>query len=155
MRSGLRWGLKSSFVAYLLGLEDGTVTASDGAVFGTDRILVFPLADDSGFDAGTGRGVLAFAGTVAFLGHAGLLDVRLADLRLECAGSSVLTVAVGGSRLTLATLDLGASAGDRDALHWTDAPARLTREGSSLLNDVYRPGETLDPVSVWIDLSRR
>ena len=50
-------------------------------------------------------------------------------------------------RVPFATVELGTG--------WTDAPTALTREGAALLNDVYRPGAQLDPLSVWIDLGRR
>lgn len=142
----LRWGVRASFLDYLRGLDDGEVAATGDASF-DDVGFEFPLADATGFDPATGRGILAFSGAARFRGHGGMLDLLLADPHLHCADESVLTVDVEGRRMPFATVELGTG--------WTDAPTALTREGSALLNDVYRPGTQLDPLSVWIDFGRR
>ncbi len=142
----LRWGVRASFLDYLRGLDDGEVTASDGAVFdGTE--CEFPLADATG--ARRGRGILAFGGSARFRGHGGLLDLVLEAPQLDL-DAGVLTVASDGHRVPVATVELGVI-----GAAWTSSPARLTREGAALLNDAYRAGEPLDPVRVWMDWGRR
>ena len=143
---GLRWGVRASFLDYLRGLDDGEVAATGDASFDGGG-FEFPLADAAGFDPASGRGVLAFSGAARFRGHGGMLDLLLADPHLECTDEGVLTVAVDGRRVPFATVGLRTG--------WTDAPTALTREGAALLNDVYRPGTQLDPLSVWIDFGRR
>lgn len=147
MRTGaLRWGVRASFLDYLRTLDDGEATAGGDAAFDGDE-FEFPLVDAAGFDPATGRGILTFSGSARFRGHGGMLDLFLADPHLICGDEGALTVDVDGRRVPFATVDLGVG--------WTDAPAALTREGSALLNDVYRPGTRLDPLSVWIDFGRR
>lgn len=142
----LRWGVRASFLDYLRGLDDGEIAASDGAVFdGTE--CEFPLSDAAG--AGPGRGVLEFGGSARFRGHGGMLDLVLAAPHLDL-DAGALTVAGEGRRIPVATVELGVIGAE-----WTSAPTRLTREGAALLNDVYRAGEALDPVRVWIDWGRR
>lgn len=77
-RTGLIWALKSSFVAYVASLPDGTVTAEGGAT-AREGAFHFPMAGLEG-DPGSGAaGTLRFKGAVGFSGHHGMLRLALKD----------------------------------------------------------------------------
>jgi hypothetical protein len=137
MNSHLRWAIKAGFITYVSALPDGVVEVLDGAT-AADGAFVFPSAD--------GVGGLAFTGAVRFSGHHGVLDVTLANPRIETVdGGIVVTVAVGDERVRFATAESFLPAGIGVV---TSRSAAATDDGAFLLGGVYQAGTPLDPLQI-------
>jgi hypothetical protein len=138
----LEWAIKPSFVAYVEGLSDGGVDVEGGAARMPDGSFVFPAVPGEAW---------AFTGSVRFHGHAGVLDVTIADPRIEPAGATVeITVALGSERIRFAT------AGELTAtvtgeLSSTDVAA--TDDGAYVLGGVYQAGTALHPFTIHTDVA--
>ncbi|MGH3704456.1 MAG: HtaA domain-containing protein, partial [Agromyces sp.] len=102
----------------------------------------------------TGTGTAAYAGSVRFTGHAGLLDLTFANptLRATTPTSGVLEVSVNGSRVDLGVVDLsrGAKSIVNGAMRIESAPVTLTAAGASAFQGYYSAGASLDPLTVVI-----
>lgn len=137
-RVELVWGLRHSFIAYVESLADGVVGATDGAVRDGD---VFRLP---------GRRIspdeYAFDGVLHFSGHAGVLDVALAGIRIEAG--KVWTL-IAGTPVPLVEL------GDPAVLEDTERGistqfdvVTLTDDGAALLGGVYSAGAPADQLTI-------
>ena len=147
----LRWSIQSGFVDYVTGpIAKGTVAVSGGATR-SGGLFQFGQAAGSTYDPTTGTGTVSYSGAVRFSGHGGLLTFDLAnpELRVTSSTSAQLWVTSGGSRLQLATVDLGAAArtGASGAVTFAGAPVVLTSQGSALFDGRY---SRLDPLTVTI-----
>lgn len=134
----LIWPLRSSFVAYIEALSDGTVEAGNGARR-QGRDFVFPghCAGGNGF---------SFEGKLHFAGHHGSLDITLEALEVHAEGErATLWTVVSGYRMPLATMS-GVQASGEVILH-SDA-VRLTDDGAHVLGGVYAPGAELEPLTI-------
>ena len=155
----LTWGFKESFRAYISGaIANGEWTVADGATYAVPDFGW--SAGAGGYDSETGEGSLAFAGSVAFTGHAGVLNtivsnpqVRFVDattgvLLLDVSGTTQDGAAVDTKAVEFADLDLtGVVANDEGSVTVTAAPATLTAAGSAAFG-TYPAGEALDPVTL-------
>lgn len=156
---GLTWGIKASFLSYLMRLPDKKAYVGAGATY-TDGRFHFPLASDSDYDIAANVGTLRFAGDVRFVGHFGMLYVMIANPWLEVDGRrGTLTIADPDlhpdvtRRLPLVELDLAApveAAGHRE---WTGISTALCSEATPLFSDTYAPGEPFDPLDVVVALA--
>jgi hypothetical protein len=159
--AGLLWPIKASFVAYVLGMDDGELEAGNGATVSASHVFAFEPAPTSGsstggttFDASTRQGTLRFRGEVRFTAHFGLLSVQISDPFIEFGTESVvLSAATDGQRILLATLTLPEAATHDSHLSWRGVVPRLSSAGSSLFNGVYPPGQELDLLDITVDLS--
>lgn len=160
--AGLVWPIKASFVAYVLGMDDGELAASAGATVSTSRVFAFEADTESNsatgadaFDARTRRGTLHFRGDVRFTAHFGMLSVQIFDPSIEFGAETVvLTVVTDGQRIPLATLTLPEASTNDSQLSWRGVVPRLSPAGSNLFNGVYPPGQELDLLDIVVDLSR-
>jgi hypothetical protein len=153
---GLRWGIKKSFIDYVRRMPDGKGWVGDGAMpMGSHEILYAP--DGAGrrpLDDGTVERFWTFRGDVRFSGHAGMLFVQVASPVLtEVEGVAQLTVVNpdgtdGPERLSLVTLRLDRGPAPDGFELWNGTDVRLTEAGTALFNDVYPPGEQLEPLTV-------
>ncbi|MFM9877450.1 MAG: HtaA domain-containing protein [Rhodoglobus sp.] len=152
----LTWGFKESFRSYISGtIANGEWIVANGTTYETP---------DFGWAGGTGRlengvGELAFAGSIEFTGHAGVLDTTVANPRLVLDGSSTATLvldvsgttqqgdAVDEQAVAFASVDISGAEYGEGTVTITDAPAVLTDAGSVAFG-TYAPGETLDPITV-------
>lgn len=146
----LLWGVKTSFREYVLGgIAHGTITSAGGAGR-TAEGYTFPQSSSSlGAD---GLGEVAYRGSVTFWGHAGQLNLRLADpvVRVTSATSGVLSLSTPTGRVDFATLDLGRavrSTGAGGYVSYSGAPATLTAAGAASFAGFYSAGAALDPVT--------
>ncbi|RBM15881.1 HtaA domain-containing protein [Streptomyces sp. PT12] len=158
----LDWGVKESFRRYITGpIAHGSATAADGAE-----------ATESGFrfTGGTGSYDLAthavdteFDGSVHFVGHGGLLDLKLSAPRVVTEGTEgtlVTDVTIAGETtegVEFAELDLTGVApgsGEGGALVFADIPATLTAEGAEAFSyngtPMYAEGTALDPATLTV-----
>lgn len=135
----LEWPIRTSFVAYVEALPDGRVEVEGGASRTADGGFVFPAIQGE---------ELAFAGSVRFHGHAGVLDVTIADPRVEAHGESAdVTVALVSGRIRFATVGALARI-DAGVVSATEVAA--TDDGAYVLGGIYQPGAPLDSFTVHI-----
>lgn len=144
---GLYWGVRESFVRYVLGNPDGQLYGDDGVETDGEGTFRFPLisADRDGADWR-----LAFRGEVAFVAHGGLLGVRIAQPALELrGGDGALSVRRDEERVVIARVRAAQPVPVGDAwLVFPPLPAALTAEGVALFGDVYAAGDALDPLRI-------
>ncbi|WP_157416383.1 HtaA domain-containing protein [Agromyces allii] len=148
----LSWGVSERFVAYIGGpIANGSITVSGATRSGG----AFQFGQSGGdYNAGTGRGTAEYSGSVSFRGHGGLLDLTFADpvLRVTSPQSGVLSVAVNGSRVDLASVDLGAASTSvqNGATRFANAPVSLLATGVSAFDGFYGAGQVLAPLTAVI-----
>ena len=149
----LSWGLRKSFRDYITGpIANGSIAVSGGAS-ASGEAYTFPQSGGAKGDGGAD-----YRGTVNFRGHGGLLDLSFSDpaVSIDSASRGSLTAKVGGKRITVADLNLGASAKSESdgATVYADVPATLTSQGSTLFdyngNSFYPAGTSLDPVTFTV-----
>ena len=152
VRPGLSWGIKQSFNQYVDATRDGQRGAGAGATEMPDGTFFFELADATEFDPATGLGIIKYQGDVRYKAHGGVLFVMIVDPWLEFGRNGAELSVVNtehwpqrDNRMVLATLEpsealLGLPPG------WACLQALITPSGVELFNNVYAPGEALDPV---------
>lgn len=156
--SGLTWGIKASFIAYIAGLPDGTVSAAAGASEIQPGLFHFSFAE-SDYDQARGAGVLRFRGDVRLAGHHGMLFVRLLDPWIEVTGDrGVLSISTGDDagrdRIDVGTLSVASPATADDTLLWTGMGVLVTAGGSELFDGQYAAGQPMDPLTVRVPAAR-
>jgi len=154
----MTWGFKESFRAYISGaIAKGSWTVGDGATYAVPNFGWAP--GTGGFDPAATAGTLAFAGSIAFTGHDGVLNTTVANpqlrfvdadtayLLLDVSGTTQDGAAVDSRAVQFAEIDLaGALQNDGGAVTLTAAPATLTAAGAAAFG-TYPEGEELDPVT--------
>jgi hypothetical protein len=155
----LTWGFKESFRAYISGsIANGEWTVADGATYAVPDFGFGP--GSGGYDAASGEGQLAFAGSIAFTGHSGVLNTTVANpqIRFVDASSALLLLDISGTTQDGAVVDnkavefaelelAGVLENEGGAVTITAAPASLTEAGAAAFG-TYPAGEALDPVTV-------
>jgi hypothetical protein len=154
----MTWGFKESFRAYISGaIAKGAWTVGDGATYAVPNFGW--AAGTGGFDPAATAGTIAFAGSIAFTGHDGVLNTTVANpqlrfvdddtayLLLDVSGTTQDGAAVDSRAVQFAEIDLaGALQNDGGAVTLTAAPATLTAAGAAAFG-TYPEGEQLDPVT--------
>ena len=153
VRAGLSWGVKQSFNRYVDGIPDGKRAAGAGATWMPDGTYFFEFGNATDFDATTGLGIIRYRGDVRYLAHYGLLFVMIADPWIQFyQDRAELTINNSPNpedRIVLATLESG-QGGHVLASGWSHLEARLTQAGVEVFNDVYSPGDMLDPMRLFV-----
>lgn len=151
--AGLHWGIKASFIDYVMRLPDGRGSVSAGAAPSGSQVFVF-APDGPGFDVREGVvRTLRFRGDVRFSGHAGMLFLRIADPWITMTEERVeLSVAdpsgsSSDARIALARLELE-TPHPPGGLH--AERVALVPEATVHFNDVYPAGEPFDPITVVV-----
>ncbi|MBM7818424.1 LPXTG-motif cell wall-anchored protein [Cellulosimicrobium cellulans] len=159
----LTWGVKESFRSYIVGpVAGGGASASSGAAV-VDGLFRFGQADGGTWTAASGRGSVAYSGTVRFTGHSGALDLALTNPVVDVTGPGAgrllvdaRSTGLDGSTfdrqgVVFATLALGAPTTSADgAVTYTQAAATLTADGSLAFSGFYPAGTALDPVTFTV-----
>ena len=159
----LDWGVKESFRAYISGnIAHGSWDTSDGADYETPN---FRWSGATGeIDPETGDGTVSFAGAVHFTGHDGVLDLVLANPRIEFEDGEAALLIDSKSNDMEGNLAVDAKqqwVGDvtvkdpiapkGDQLELADLPAKLTNEGAKAFAGFYEAGAELDPLSLSLE----
>ena len=154
----LTWGIKQSFREYVAGpIAKGTITTS--GVGASAGIFTFGQAAGGNYDRATGVGTSAYSGSVRFSGHAGLLDVSIANpvVRVDSPTQGTLLVSVnGGAAMPFASLNLAAASRStpNNTVSYSGVPAVLTAQGASVFalngSGFYEAGTPLDSLSFVI-----
>jgi hypothetical protein len=144
----LHWSVKDSLIAYISGLEDGTLEALEPATK-TDSGFSFTLNDvASDFNVETHTGVLQFLGTAHFTGHWGMMNITIKDPRVELtSGHGVLSIAQGGilsPEAHVPFVNLNVIPGSHPLM----LTAALTTEGRGVMGEQYSVGQELSPLSL-------
>lgn len=143
---GLYWGVRSSFVGYVLGNPDGDVFGEDGVETDGQGQFRFPFA---GGERVGDEYVLRFGGDLVFTAHGGFLTLRLLHPVVR-VGPEGGTLAVGEKETVIATLASGTPASVADWLVFPPLETALAEAGVALFGDVYETGEALDPLRVAV-----
>lgn len=154
----LTWGVKAAFRDYITGsIANGTVSTS-----GVGGSGPFTWSGGRGtYNTDDRLGGASFGGSVRFTGHGGVLDVTVANLRVQVDGGSrgVLygDLTAGGttrSGVAIASLALGSGSASTSGgqVRWTGVPATLTSAGAAAFEGFYSAGEAMDPVSFTLPL---
>jgi hypothetical protein len=144
----LQWSVKDSLIAYISGLEDGTVEALAPATR-TDSSFSFPLNEvASDFNPETHTGVLQFQGTAHFTGHWGMMNITVKDPRIELtSGHGVLSIAQGGilsPEVHVPFVNLNVVPGSHPLM----LTAALTAEGRGVMGEQYSVGQELSTLTL-------
>ena len=144
----LHWSVKDSLIAYISGLEDGTVEALEPATR-TESGFNFALNEAaSEFNAETHTGVLQFLGTAHFTGHWGMMNITVKDPRIELtSGHGVLSIAQGGilsPEIHVPFVNLDVVPGSHPLM----LTAVLTAEGRGVMGEQYSVGQELSTVTL-------
>lgn len=144
--TGLAWGVRESFRSYVLRGAMGSETPDGSAGSLPDGRFYFPLAEATGFDLDALDGTLSFAGGVRFLGHGGMIDLRLGELELVLTDSR--GVVRTGARDLVEVSVLQVAVGENSAALYLES--RLAPGAEGLFNDVYAAGTLFDDLEVRI-----
>ena len=167
----LTWGVKTSFRNYITGaIAHGTITTSGGVTQNPDGTFNWPAASSSTFDSAAATPTASFAGSVQFVGHDGLLDMTISNVRIVRNGTAGTIVADVVSRpfqgtnppstppleshanTVLADLVGGTYGTTGTSASWSGATADLTPAGSTAFGGFYPADESIDPVSYGLTL---
>ncbi|HEY9306620.1 MAG TPA: HtaA domain-containing protein [Microbacterium sp.] len=137
----LSWAISSSFASYITGdIAHGSIAVTGGATR-AGGVFQFGQATGSTYDAATGTGTVSYNGSVRFAGHAGVLDVTIANpqVRVTSVDAATLYVTSGGSQVAFATLDLSAAVRTtaNGTVTYSRVPAALTASGRSQVFQGY------------------
>lgn len=154
----LTWGFKGDFRDYITGsIAKGSIAAT-----GVSGSGPWTWSGGSGtFNTNDGVGRAAFAGSVRFTGHGGVLDVTISNPRVQVNSATsatlvadVRTAEKSYSGIAVATLRLGDGTASRsgDKLTWQGVPATLSAAAAPAFEGFYAAGAALDPVSFTLPL---
>jgi hypothetical protein len=166
---GLDWGVKTSFRTYLSTVAAGTVTFADGATDNGNGTYHFPADSTSTFDPDAATTTASFRGSVHFVGHEGLLDITISNIRVRNAGAGgvlladVVSVPFQGVNppippsvtyddVELLSLTGGTYADSGTAASWSAAASTLTSAGVPAFGNFYTAGTAFDAVTYSINL---
>jgi hypothetical protein len=152
----LTWGVKESFRSYIAGpIAKGAVSQNGTGTSGS----VYVWSGGSGtYNQADSLGRVSYDGSVTFTGHAGKLDLTIANPSIQVNGpgsasliAHVTSKALSGpgvdATVTLATLALPDGVVADGSITWSDASATLTAAGAQAFGGFYQAGVALDPVS--------
>jgi hypothetical protein len=149
---GLTWTIRRSFLDYLSSLADGRAVLGRGATVSPPHGVTFPPRGAE-IDAATGIGGAWFTGDVRFTAHHGLLQVVIADPRLDLRqGTGTITISTGTVHLAMAEFSVEYAHVGGDG-RWRAYDVRLTESGAALFGGAYLPGDTLDPFTTVVALA--
>jgi hypothetical protein len=153
--TGLRWGIKSSFLDYLRNMP-GSQSSVTGANFTSKKRFHFPLAE-SEYDPVSGQGTIKFSGDVRFAGHFGMLLVVFIEPWVTMTPSGGLLSFADpdyypDSTRRLPMLDLTETEWvEGDGIrHWPSVAGALRPEALEFFNNVYPVGQPFDPLDIRI-----
>lgn len=141
--TGLVWGIKASFLAYLKVHTRTEQTMADGAGQLDSGEFYFTWSPEGGR--------LEFRGSVTFLAHGGLLWVPIVDPAID-ESTGVLSIRTGdrGGRLPLMDLTMREPHQAGELLSWDSVATALRPEAVELFGGGYPAGTSFDPVSFRI-----
>lgn len=154
----LTWGVKDAFRSYVTGsIGKGAIATSNVSGSGP-----WTWSGGTGtFNTTDTVGRAAFAGSVQFTAHGGVLDVTISNPRVQVSSATSATLVADVrtaektySGIALATLRLGDGTSSTTAgkVSWSGVPATLTAAAAPAFEGFYTAGTALDPVSFTLPL---
>lgn len=158
----LDWGFKESFLSYL----DSSIANGSWVLDGvTESNQVFSWTGGTGIvDTESIAGLVAFPGSIQFVGHDGALDTTIANPQIEITedGKAYLLLDVKGTTqggetvsqagVRFAELDMSGIERSADGITAANVSATLTEAGASAFG-TYPAGEELDAVSFTLPVA--
>ena len=152
--TGLAWGVRSSFRRYVQRVALGAAIPDGGVGSLPDGRFYFPVREVSVFDRDALDAEVAFSGGVRFLGHAGMIDLRLGELELGLtAGKGTLRTSARGGARDLVEVQVTQASAD-DTLTALVLVSRLAAGAEELFEDVYAAATTFDDLEVRVAVAR-
>ncbi|MCK6066059.1 MULTISPECIES: HtaA domain-containing protein [Microbacterium] len=145
---GLYWGVRDSFLRYVLGNPDGQLYGDDGVETDGDGMFRFPLRT---LERSGPSWRIGFGGEVRFAAHFGMLDVALRHPVVELDESGGLLSVDGPNGASLPIVRLEWAAPVLIEGRWVVFPplsTTLTEEGVAVFGDVYAAGTAFDDIRV-------
>lgn len=147
--TGLVWGVRESFVEYILSMPDGRIILGGNCAPTDTGKFAFPYLGRRNSGRETIR--LQFGGSVEFFAHFGMLSVTFSNPMLELAAEgSTVSVESDGRSVLIASVELPEMTHYGGMAIWNEAGVSLTDHGSALFGGTYPPGTPLDPLSLRI-----
>ncbi|MBT2266053.1 MULTISPECIES: HtaA domain-containing protein [Rhodococcus erythropolis group] len=147
--TGLVWGVRESFVQYILSMPDGRIILGRNCAPTDTGKFAFPYLERRNSRSGMMR--LQFGGSVEFFAHFGMLSVTFSNPMLEIdADGGTLSVEADGRSVLIASVELPEMTYFGGMAIWKEAGVSLTDHGSALFGGTYPPGTPLDPLSLCI-----
>ncbi|MFF4607578.1 HtaA domain-containing protein [Streptomyces sp. NPDC001339] len=163
----LDWGVKKSFRDYVTGPIGGGKAELDGGAAVSGAGYRFPKghgthdATKSTLDAG-------FNGSLRFLAHSGALDLKFGNLKVKVQGTKgTLSADVSAKSRTsgkitttnaMPVADLKVPSGAlnpaKGVVTLDKVPATLTAAGATAFDNMYKPGQSLDPVTLVVSVDK-
>jgi hypothetical protein len=150
--TGLAWAVRSSFRRYVQRVAMGAEVADGGVGSLPDGRFYFPIQGVRHFDRDALDAEVAFSGGVRFLGHAGMIDVRLGELelRLRAGEGSLQTSSPDGARNLVDVQVIGV--GDDDDVVTLVLASRLAEGAADLFDEVYATATPFDDLELRVAL---
>ncbi|MBU8865636.1 HtaA domain-containing protein [Paenarthrobacter aromaticivorans] len=144
------WGIKASFRRYLAMQPGAEATVGGGAAITARSEFLFPAAVGVDLLPPTGPGEMKFEGDVQFIAHGGLLNVILADPRIQRGDDQIFLSALTGQYSGSAgSPTVVAELVERiEADGSISYDATLASSGVQVFGGVYPAGEPLDAVQI-------
>src|SRR5690625_4708547 len=150
------WGIHAGFIDYVTGgIANGSITPNGVPKKGNEFNFKYQNGD---YDSAKQTGIVKFSGSVKFTGHNGELDVTLANPQFHInknKATVLLDVTTSGKfekNVPFAVVDLKNAKATATGFTATAANAVLTDEGSAAMQDFYKPGSAVAPVTVSFKL---
>jgi hypothetical protein len=152
--TGLAWGVRSSFRRYVERVALGAVIPDGGVGSLPDGRFYFPVHEVRVLDREALDAQIAFSGGLRFLGHAGMIDLRLGELELAITGGegTLRTSSPGGAR-ELVDVQVTQTSAD-DTLTALVLRSRLAAGAEELFDNVYAAATTFDDLEVRVTVVR-
>lgn len=152
--TGLAWGIRSSFRRYVQRVAHGAEIPDGAAGSLEDGRFYFPVDEVRRFDAEALDAEVRFAGGVRFLGHAGMIDVRLGEFELRCtAGRGTLQVSSRDGVRDLVDVQV-AHAEVADGVATLRLESRLAAGAADVFDEVYATATPFDDLEIRIAVVR-
>lgn len=147
----LTWGVKSSFLSYLDGLEDSSVVTNDGARRDAQNgPFVFPFVSRKQFSSGELR--FEFSGDLRFKAHDGMLLVIFMrpwiTITPRSAELSVVDLMKWPDTSYRETLGFNTNEPGEPDNGVLEVPLKLSGPGVETFNNVYPEGTELAPANL-------
>lgn len=160
--ASLSWGVKGTYVTYVTGgIAKGEIVTSGVSQNGK----IFNWSGGSGkYNTAAGMGSISFPGSIQFKGHAGAMDTKLSNIRVQISGNKgYLYANVNAKGYTndgivkngalIGTINLaGAKSVFGNTLNISGASVTLAAEGAEAFGGFYEAGSAIDPISLTAQL---
>ncbi|WP_173922459.1 HtaA domain-containing protein [Agromyces sp. Marseille-P2726] len=146
--TGLAWAVRSSFRRYVQRVAMGAEVTDGGVGSLPDGRFYFPIDGVQLLDREALDAEITFSGGVRFVGHAGMIDVRLGEFRLRLvAGEGTLQTNSSDGARDLVDVQVAAISDDGGVVTLLLA-SRLAEGAADLFDEVYPTATPFDDLEL-------